>query len=73
MAVTAEQFERADVSLSGDLRGVVDSILRRKDGTWVFLLKLDGEATLPDGRRIRLSRHFNMAATEQIGRKGFRR
>lgn len=70
MAVEVEQFQPSDVTLTGALTGIFDALTRRKNGQWYFRLKVDGEAQLPDGRRVRVSRHIGIPATEQIGRKG---
>lgn len=69
MSVLREQFESSQVSLSGVLAGIFDSLVRRKDGTYVFMLKVDGEAVLPDGRRVRVNRHVWVPATDIIGRR----
>lgn len=70
MAVQTEQFQQSDVALTGVLPGIFDGLFRRRDGRWMFRVLIDGEAVLPDGRRIRISRHIGIPATEQIGRKG---
>jgi hypothetical protein len=72
MAVQTEKYEASEVDLSGVFATIFDSLYRRKDGRWMFRLKVDEEATLPDGRRIRLARHIAIPATEQIGRRAFR-
>lgn len=69
MAVPREQFTATDCAVIGRLAGVFDSLLRRRDGTWMFRVRVEGEAQLPDGRRVTLSRLVTMPATQQIGRK----
>jgi hypothetical protein len=64
-----ELYGIGDLVISGPLCRVCESIERSADGVWTFILKVDGEARLPDGRRIRVSRHVGFPATEQIGRK----
>jgi hypothetical protein len=69
MAVQREQYDAGQLSLTGALSQVFETLIRRADGTWVFTLKVNGEALLPDGRRIPLNRVMPAKANQQIGRR----
>lgn len=66
MPAQREEFGPKDVRLDGLSSAIFDSLYRRLDGTWMFRLRVDGEAVLPDGRRVRIDRHIGIAATECV-------
>lgn len=69
MAVKVEKYEPNELPVSDGISGIFNGLKRRLDGRWVFFFRVEGEALLPDGRRVRISRHLGLQATEQIGRK----
>jgi hypothetical protein len=69
MAVVVEQFGPEQCSVIGTLQNVFDGIRRRRDGTYVVSVKLDGEAVLPDGRRVRIDKYVTLPACQCVGRR----
>jgi hypothetical protein len=68
MAVETEQFGQAQLS-GVSWQSEPLNLTRQRSGSWAFLLRLNGEVTLPDGRIVAINRRIRVKATEQIGRK----
>lgn len=68
MAVPKEHIRGDELAKTRGLPPVV-CLVRAEAGGWTFNFLVEGEAVLPDGRRVVISRHVNLRATDYYGHR----